>query len=364
MAKTTKKSTAASWKILALFLALVLVAGTVTGIVFWQKGNIEFHPIENEQITDDEDDGEEDPPATEDGQEENEDGATIASVSENGIKLRSAAIATADFAANDISPLAETAYTLTATVEPSTASNKNVTWSVAWKNASSTWAKGKSVSSYIKLSSTSGASITVSCLGAFGEQAIVTCTSQDNPEVSATCTVDYRERVSSAELVIRANNNDYTINETPAIPLADSATASMNVVKTVGTIESEFETTVSVSFTDEYVELLESTYGDSWGTGFSGKYTLSMGAQSLSGLFEDLIVPEIHGAYFDSEYVMMLYAEIIDWTNSQSVAVLSFTITVKNTSTSETSTYVYDCPLADIVVPVGDVTLNEDGIIF
>ena len=205
---------------------------------------------------------------------------------------------------------------------------------------------------------------TVSCLGAFGEQAIVTCTSQDNPEVSATCTVDYRERVSSAELVIRANNKDYTINETPAIPLADSATASMNVVKTVGTIESEFETTVSVSFTDEYVELLESTYGDSWGTGFSGKYTLSMGAQSLSGLFEDLIVPDIPGAYFDSGYAMMLYAEIIDWTNSQSVAVLSFTITVKNTSTSETSTYVYDCPLADIVVPVGDVTLNEDGIIF
>ena len=37
------------WKIFSLFLALVLVAGVITGVVFWQKGNIVFNPVKQEQ---------------------------------------------------------------------------------------------------------------------------------------------------------------------------------------------------------------------------------------------------------------------------------------------------------------------------
>ena len=37
------------WKILSLFFALIIVAGVITGVVFWQKGNIVFNPVEQEQ---------------------------------------------------------------------------------------------------------------------------------------------------------------------------------------------------------------------------------------------------------------------------------------------------------------------------
>lgn len=37
------------WKILSLFLALVLVAGIITGMVFWRKENIVFNPVKQEE---------------------------------------------------------------------------------------------------------------------------------------------------------------------------------------------------------------------------------------------------------------------------------------------------------------------------
>ena len=42
------------WKILSLVLALIIIVGVITGVVFWQKGNIEFHPIGQEQQSDEE----------------------------------------------------------------------------------------------------------------------------------------------------------------------------------------------------------------------------------------------------------------------------------------------------------------------
>lgn len=85
-------------------------------------------------------------------------------------------------------------YTITATVTPSDATNTGVYWSIAWKNESSGWANGKSVSDYITLSSNDN-SATVTLKTAFGEQAIITAASEST-EVTATCTVDYVERLS------------------------------------------------------------------------------------------------------------------------------------------------------------------------
>ena len=85
------------WKILSLFLALVLVAGIITGVVFWQKGNIVFNPVEQEE--------------TDKKPEENNGGAVVGESTGNGVKVMSTKIAKEDYAANGISPLAETAYT-------------------------------------------------------------------------------------------------------------------------------------------------------------------------------------------------------------------------------------------------------------
>lgn len=76
-------------------------------------------------------------------------GAVIGESVGNGVKLMSAKIASADYAEYGISPMADTAYTITATITPSDASDKAVDWAVAFVNPSSSWASGKNIADYV-----------------------------------------------------------------------------------------------------------------------------------------------------------------------------------------------------------------------
>ena len=131
-------------------------------------------------------------------------GAIINAPVENGVKLMSAKIPVAEYAANGVSAQAETAYTLTATITPADAANKTVDWSVAFVNPSSSWANGKKVTDYVTVTPTSDGALTatVECKQAFGEQIKVTVTSNDNPEKSASCTVDYSQKVTGVSVSI------------------------------------------------------------------------------------------------------------------------------------------------------------------
>ena len=172
--------------ILAVLLVLVIAAGVV-GIGYVSDWFTDWTKFEQEQPADEEQGGEE----TVNG------GAVISGSMENGVSLMSAKIATADYAANDISPLAETAYTLTASVYPEKYASAGVDWSVAFANTDSenTWGDNKTVTDYVTVTPTSDGALTatVECVAAFGEQIIVTCTSRNNAYVSATCTVDYQQ---------------------------------------------------------------------------------------------------------------------------------------------------------------------------
>ena len=96
--------------------------------------------------------------------------------------------------------------TITATVSPdNSADNTGLDWSMAFKNPSSAWATGKTLADYMTLtpSGTNVAgskTVSVKCLKPFGEQIVITATSQDNPEVKATCTADFAQRIESATL--------------------------------------------------------------------------------------------------------------------------------------------------------------------
>lgn len=85
------------------------------------------------------------------------------------------------------------AYTVKATVTPSAAQNKQVAWSIAWKDGSSAWASGKNVEDYITMTS-NYVSATVECKAPFGEQAIITAQIKNDASISATCTVDYKQK--------------------------------------------------------------------------------------------------------------------------------------------------------------------------
>lgn len=114
------------------------------------------------------------------------------------MRITSRVLAASEYDDYGVSTLAENAYTLTATVTPSNADDKTVDWSVAWKNADSSWAKGKTVTSYVTVTPTSDGALTatVSCLAAFSEQIIVSVVPRANTDISATCTLDYRQRIT------------------------------------------------------------------------------------------------------------------------------------------------------------------------
>ncbi len=86
-------------------------------------------------------------------------------------------------------------YSLTASVEPADATNTAVTWSIAWNNPNSTWANGKNINDYITLT-TNGTTATVTNKAAFDEKAVITVTSDSDPNVQASCTVEYMERLN------------------------------------------------------------------------------------------------------------------------------------------------------------------------
>lgn len=97
---------------------------------------------------------------------------------------------------NGTMAVAEDSYELTATVLPEDAADKTVTYTLAWENPNSTWAKSKAVTDYVTLSQANGSlKATVTCKQAFGEPIIVTVTSNNNPEAKATATLHYRQKV-------------------------------------------------------------------------------------------------------------------------------------------------------------------------
>lgn len=90
-----------------------------------------------------------------------------------------------------------TVVRVTATVLPETAPQE-VDWSLSFANPSSTWANGKNVTDYVTVTPTADGAKTadVAVVAPFGEQIILTVTSRDNTEKTATVDVDYAVRYS------------------------------------------------------------------------------------------------------------------------------------------------------------------------
>ena len=185
-----KRSDTIKWvlTLLAFILVGVMLAGIICG---WFDKKDE--PAEEEQT-------------------EQEGGMEITDgTSANGISLMSASIAAADYEAYGVSALAESAQMVTAYITPSDALNQEVDWSVAWKNPSSAWAKGKDVTDYVTITPTSDGALTatVECIEAFGEQVLVTATSRDNPSAKGSCTANYMQRYLGTETSLSFNNSQY-----------------------------------------------------------------------------------------------------------------------------------------------------------
>ena len=319
--------------VLAILLVLViggaaaLVGVLSNGFKDWTK----FQPDEQTEQTDE---------TADNG------GAIIGESVGNGVKLMSAKIPVSEYAANGISPLAETAYTLTATITPSYAVNKTVDWSVAFVNPSSSWANGKTVTDYVTVTPTSDGALTatVSCLQAFGEQIIVTVTSRENTDVSASCTVDYAQKITGSSFsfgdvscTIGGNtavnfevasgvdgsggaanfsytaSDVYTIAETFDISYSvDYYCAetvipgfSLDTASFISDIESGEEILFDVSFLSAYCT---SDLGSAWGAGLGAMFVSSvLDSDNPAEAFYIDITINADGVYSDYSYETSVY---------------------------------------------------------
>ena len=118
--------------------------------------------------------------------------ATVKPSMSNGISLMSTVIPTSDYATYGVSAQAEVAYTLVATVNPSTAANKKVDWTIAWLEPNSTFATGKTVTDYVTVAPMSDGSTTatVTCYQPFEGEIIVTVTTREGG-FQADCIVTF-----------------------------------------------------------------------------------------------------------------------------------------------------------------------------
>lgn len=103
-----------------------------------------------------------------------------------------------------------------ATISPNNAANKKVDWSAAFKNPESEWASGKTLSEYITVTPAADGSLmaSVTCYQAFGEQVILTVTSRENAEATASCTIDYKQQLVSYELSVAQEGKTPSVNNT------------------------------------------------------------------------------------------------------------------------------------------------------
>ncbi len=93
--------------------------------------------------------------------------------------------------------------TVAATVKPDTLENKAVSWSLSWQNPNSTFAKGKNVIDYVTLiPDMSNNTANIKCIQGFSEKIILTATSTFDTSKSATCVIDYANRVTGIKLAM------------------------------------------------------------------------------------------------------------------------------------------------------------------
>lgn len=97
--------------------------------------------------------------------------------------------------------------TLKATVKPSVAYDKSLTWSVKWKNSADSFATDNpDVTKFVTVTSKSSDTAEVVCLKPFGSQIEVIATSVSNTNAKAICTLDYMSRLTDMTFRLITNN--------------------------------------------------------------------------------------------------------------------------------------------------------------
>lgn len=327
--------------ILAVLLVLVLAgAAALVGVLSDGFKNWDKFKPEEEQ--------------TEEG------GAVITEGESHGMKLMSTRIAPEDYDEYGISPMAETAYLLTATITPENATNKAVDWTIAFVNAESEWATGKTVTDYVTVTPTSDGALTanVECLQAFGEQVRVTVTSRDNTAVKANATVDYTEKLSAVKATFGSTvlSNGMTKSFDLDASGQPAEAWTFDYTTSAHTIADEYTTTVKISFADG-VSAVESAVGVEFT--WAGE-TITSGMPSFDKTFFDKVFVTESGAVSANP---TQYNKLV---SALSAGVTLFEVEVSTTGTygNKTDTYQVKVTSDGLNIRVEGIEFDDTNIVF
>lgn len=271
---------------------------------------------------------------------------------------------------NDIATVAENSYTLTATIEPSNASNQTLDWAAVWKDSASSWASGKTVTDYVTVTPTSSGAMTatVSCLEAFGEQVIITATTKDGTNLSAQCTCDYVKRVTKTELKVpkssmsddvgfdtAASSGPWYVKLYPNVGSTGASSITTTPVYGVGTVEDELTTVVSYGLSSNYYNVLASKGY----TITSDNYALINNATSFQG--NKLGCQELLGSNFFSD---VGYANAVISSLGIAGNCMVFTVTTTGKYSTCTNTYQAFVKTDAMSVKATSVNISDSNIKF
>ncbi len=357
----------------------------------WGKGE------EQEEPADEDDEA----PA---GDETDEQGGMLIGEGEScGVALMSAKIAAADYAEYGISTMAESAQLLTATLAPEDATCTTAVWSIAFTDAESEWASGKTVTDYVTVSATeeNALTATVENLQPFGEQIIITLTVTSENTASATCTVDYAQKVTDVSLAL---GSDVVFNFSSGqvtVPLqvnkngtAPGGAAVTSVISNdIYTLQDSFTASYDIADWQDWCVQMSQMGKSSWLSfadyDTSNEYDYSaienysieenglcFGLQffvdnlGLHGFNATRSAPEIYEVYdYDSTFWEERFEKVLSSLDEGSYSYNGthlFDIEVTVTGTYSTYTAVLDVSVGSIVStsPISDVGLDQDSVVF
>ena len=301
--------------VLAVLLAIV-IAGAAALVGFLSDGLKNWDKFKDEEQAEQAD--------------ETADGVVISDGVSHGIKLMAARAQLDEPQGADPSDTAST-YVLTATITPENADNKAVDWTVAFVNPASEWATGKTVTDYVTVTPESDGALkaTVKCLKAFGEQIKVTVTSRDNAEASASCLIDYKQKLAGGTLKI--NDTSYSYEdlfsaESVDFPIVSSGVKDFSITNSFTlsdyTIANEaevfddtfgfsIEPTSAVDDLKTYLEGLSDTQAImarlmSFG-GYSGRFIRS----SLDGSSMSTLLPLVRMNFVAASYISPAFFDVV-----------------------------------------------------
>lgn len=350
-----KKSDTVKW-ILTL-IAFILIGILLVGIICGWFDRKENPPADEPSVSDEGNVG-----ATGNG--------LIISSEESATQMRLAVSPLAATVSNGAEALTGESYTLTATIEPNNASNQSVDWSAAWKNASSSWANGKTVTDYVTVTPLSSGSLTatVTCLEAFGEQVIITVTTKDGTDLSAQCTCDYIKRVTKTQLKVpkssmsddvgfdtATSSGPYYVKLYPNISATGAGKMTTTPEYGIGTIEEELTTTVSYALSSNYYSVLASKgYTIS-----SSEYAVVDNATSFQNNTQGC--QTLFGKNFFSQ---VSYANAVIGSLGLAGNCMIFTVTTTGAHSSCTNTYAAYVNTTAMAVKATSVSLGEGNLQF